>query len=57
MATFLNPATIGRDVTYVTLPKGSVSRLSRFTPRLWRDIAGQLSRMSRLSRIRREACS
>ena len=46
----LNPATIGRDVTYVTLPKGSVSRLSHYTPRLWRDTAGQLSRLSRLSR-------
>jgi len=48
----LKPSTIGRDGTCGTLPKGSVSRLSRSRTRLWRDILENLSRLSRLSRSR-----
>lgn len=49
--------TIGRDVTYVTPPKGSVSHLSRFTPLMARYKAVQMSRLSHLSRFAAGVCS
>ena len=40
----------GTGGTFGTPSKEGVSRLSRLTFTVWRDIAGNLSRLSRLSR-------